>query len=55
VIYGEKEFTDWLIRSRGCDYLIAYGIQPEMQVLFSDWERVLEDPAKNIWMMKRMK
>ena len=55
VIYSEKEFTDWLIRSRGCDYLIAYGVQPEMQVIFSDWERVLEDPAKNIWMMKRMK
>jgi len=55
VIYGEKEFTDWLIRSRGCDYLIAYGVQPEMQVLFSDWEKVLEDPAKSIWMMKRMK
>jgi hypothetical protein len=55
VIYGEKEITDWLTRSRGCDYLITYGFQSEMQVLFSDWERVLEDPAKNIWMMKRVK
>jgi hypothetical protein len=55
VIYSKKEFTDWLVRSRTCDYLIAYGIQPELRVLFSDWERVVEDPAKNIWMMKRMR
>ena len=53
-IYSEKEFTDWLERSRGCDYLVAYGIQPEMQVLFSDWKRVLEEPTMNIWMMKRV-
>lgn len=55
IIYLEKEFTDWLVRSRGCDYLVAYRIQPEMQVLFSDWERVLEEPTMNIWMMKRLK
>lgn len=54
-IYDEKEITDWLVRSRGCDYLVAYGIQTEMQVLFKDWERVLEEPTKNIWMMKRVK
>jgi hypothetical protein len=55
MIYGEKEFNDWLTRSNGCDYLIAYEIQPEMQVLFRDWERILEEPTRKIWMMKRMK
>jgi hypothetical protein len=53
--YSTEDFVDWLSRSKECDYLLTYRVQSEMRVLFADWERVLDEPTKNIWMLKRVK
>jgi len=53
--YSKNEYIDWSNRSKTCDFLIAYGVQSEIRVLFGSYERVAEESVTDIWILRRMK
>jgi hypothetical protein len=52
-IYENKEISTWLKRNIKCDYIVTYGSQDIEQLSKDNWQKVISEDSRNIWILGR--
>jgi hypothetical protein len=52
-IYVNKEISSWLRRNIKCDYIVTYGSQDIERLSKENWQKVISEDSRNIWILGR--
>jgi hypothetical protein len=53
-IYTAKQIASWLENREMCDYLVGYEMKTQFDLFKGTWEKMIEDKAKDIWILRRI-